>query len=99
MADQPLIDLVLRMLAHSLRLALPRMTTPAARKRAIAGESRCVILSLSASEPAVVGIASLVSMLSLIRIGMPCSGPRTPLDARSASNARASANAEGGSEQ
>ena len=33
----------------------------------------------SASDPAVVCMRSAVSMLSLIRTGMPCSGPRAPL--------------------
>ena len=37
----------------------------------------------SASEPAVVIMRSAVSMLSLIRTGMPCSGPRGPFSRRS----------------
>ena len=37
----------------------------------------------SASEPAVVFMRSPVSMLSLIRSGMPCSGPRAPFAWRS----------------
>ena len=64
-------------MAHSLRLVLPRMMAPAARSRATTGASRWVILPASASDPAVVGIGSAVSILSFIRIGMPCSGPRT----------------------
>ena len=54
-----------------------------------------VTLSASASEPAVVGIGSAVSILSFTRIGMPCSGPRGPLALRSASSARASSMASG----
>ena len=38
---------------------------------------------------------SAVSMLSLMRIGMPCSGPRGPLLLRSASSASAIASASG----
>ena len=36
------------------------------------------IAPASASEPAVVIMRSAVAMLSLMRIGMPCSGPRGP---------------------
>ena len=49
----------------------------------------------SASEPADVCILSAVSMLSLIRTGMPCSGPRTLPALRSASSASAMASASG----
>ena len=41
----------------------------------------------SAKEPAVVVMRSCVSMLSLMRIGMPWSGPRGPFDLRSRSSA------------
>ncbi len=95
MADQPLIECELRMFAHSLKLALPRMTAPAARNRATTGASRRVMLCASASEPAVVATGSAVSMLSFTRMGMPCRGPRAPLAPRSASSARASASALG----
>src|SRR5690242_20614268 len=64
-ADQPLIECELRMFAHSLKLVLPRMMTPAARKRATAGESRWVMLPANASDPAVVATGSAVSILSL----------------------------------
>ena len=43
----------------------------------------------SASDPAVVFMRSAVAMLSLIRIGMPCSGPRGPGALRSASSSSA----------
>ena len=64
--DHPLEDRVERKLAHSLRLLLPRMTGPAARRRATMGASRLPWFSASASEPAVVGSGSADSMLSQI---------------------------------
>ena len=73
-ALQPLVELVERMLAHSDRLVLPRITAPAPLSRTTSGASRPGALSTSASEPAVVGM-SAVSMLSLIRIGRPFNGP------------------------
>ncbi len=94
-ALQPLIDCDERMFAHSDRFVLPRTIAPASRRRATSGASRFVTLSLSASEPAVVGSGSAVSMLSLIRTGMPCSGPRSLPVLRSASRARASSAARG----
>jgi hypothetical protein len=94
-ADQPLSDAVERMLAHSLRLVLPRMMAPAARNRATTGASRPVTLFASASDPAVVAMGSAVSILSFTNMGMPCSGPRAPLAFRSASSAVASAMALG----
>ena len=75
-ALQPEIELLERMFAHSLRLALPTITAPAARSRATRGASRPVTLSTRARLPAVVGSGPMVSILSLIRIGMPNSGPR-----------------------
>ena len=57
---------------------MPRITAPAARSRATTKASRGAIEPSSASDPAVVVILSPVSMLSLIRTGMPCSGPRGP---------------------
>ena len=65
---------IARMLANSVRLALPRMTAPAARSRATSVASRTARASASASEPAVVCCLSPVAMLSLTRIGMPASG-------------------------
>src|SRR2546425_3101216 len=73
---QPLVEWVERKFAHSLRFVLPRMTAPASRSFCATNASRCGIEPCSASEPAVVDIRSAVSMLSLIRTGMPCSGPR-----------------------
>src|SRR5262245_61822773 len=74
-----------RKFAHSDRLALPRMTAPAARSRATMGASDGTWLLTSANDPAVVCIVSPVAMLSLTRIGMPCSGPRSLPAPRSAS--------------
>ncbi len=85
-ALQPEIEAEERMFAHSDRLVLPRITAPAARSRATSGASRLVTLAASARLPAVVGNGPLVSILSLIRIGMPNSGPRA---ARLRSSARA----------
>ena len=75
----PLDDFVERKLAHSLRFVLPRITAPAARSRSTTKASRAAIDPSSASEPAVVIMRSAVSMLSLMRTGMPWSGPRGPL--------------------
>ena len=65
-----------RKFAHSLRLVFPRITAPAARKRATSGASVECVEWRNAKEPAVVGTGSAVSMLSLIKIGMPCKTPR-----------------------
>ena len=73
----PLIECVERKFAHSLRLVLPRISAPAERKRAATNASCEARQPTSARDPAVVFIASPVSMLSLIRIGIPCRGPRT----------------------
>src|SRR5919202_5269789 len=82
---QPLDEWVERKFAHSLRLVLPSRIAPACRKRAAVVESCCTGTLTRASEPAVVCIASAVSMLSLTMIGMPCSGERGPRRRRSAS--------------
>src|SRR5450432_2848978 len=74
----PLDACVLRKFAHSLRFVLPRITAPAARSRSATKASRGGRAPTSASEPAVVSILSAVPTLSLIRMGMPCSGPRGP---------------------
>src|SRR5215472_8164941 len=63
-ALQPLLERVDRKLAHSLRLALPRMTAPASRSARATVASCSTRLPNSASDPAVVCIASAVSMLS-----------------------------------
>src|ERR1700682_2612241 len=75
-----------RKLAHSLRFVLPSMSIPAARRRATSGASAGAGTPMRASEPAVVCMRSPVSMLSLTRIGMPCSGPRTRPSRRSLSS-------------
>src|SRR5262245_19475915 len=70
-ALHPDTDIVERKFAHSERFALPTITAPAARRCATRGASRPVTLFASASDPAVVGNAPAVSMLSFTRIGMP----------------------------
>src|SRR2546421_2718311 len=80
--DQPLVDVVERKLAHSLRVVFPRMTAPAARSRAATVESWAGGAPTSPSEPAADCIPSWVSMLSLRRTGIPCSGPRAPREPR-----------------
>src|ERR687896_2662577 len=89
---QPLDDGPDRKLAHSDRLALPRMIAPAAFSRSTMNASSGV-LPASAQEPAVVGIP-VVLMLSLTMIGIPSSGRRSPRK-RAWSAARASARAVG----
>ncbi len=65
------------------------MTAPDRRNFVTIVASRRTRLPLSANEPAPVFIRSFVAMLSLSRIGMPCSGPRTLPRRRSRSRARA----------
>src|SRR5271165_5464205 len=91
----PLVEWLERMLAHSLRFVLPRITAPARRNRCATKESLGGFEPTSASDPAVVIMRSAVSMLSLISTGMPCSGPRGPLALRSLSRASAIAGASG----
>ncbi len=76
-ALQPLNGAKPRKFAHSDRFVLPRITAPAARSRLTIGASAGTLLLTSASEPAVVCMLSAVAMLSLTRIGIPCSGPRS----------------------
>src|SRR5688572_6574872 len=63
-ALQPLEECVERKLAHSLRLVLPSRMAPACRKRAAVFESWRTGTLTRANEPAVVCMASAVSMLS-----------------------------------
>src|SRR5579863_5316745 len=63
----PLVEWLERMLAHSLRLVLPRITAPPARNFCATKESFGGLEPTSASDPAVVNILSAVSMLSLMR--------------------------------
>src|SRR5262249_43966343 len=94
-ALQPLIECVERKFAHSLRLVFPRITAPAARKRAATAESFGARQFSSAIEPAVVFIRSPVSMLSLTKIGTPASGPGGRPALRSRSDRAAIARASG----
>src|SRR5277367_2190622 len=79
----PLVEWLERMLAHSLRFVLPRMTAPALRSRCATKESLAGLEPTRANDPAVVIMRSAVSILSLMRTGTPCSGPRGPLALRS----------------
>src|SRR5512140_588959 len=89
---QPLDEGADRKLAHSLRLALPMISAPAAFKRWTMKASDGVEPA-RAHEPAVVGMP-VVSMLSLTITGIPRSGRRSP-PRRAASARRASARAVG----
>jgi hypothetical protein len=81
--------------SSSLQLVLPRITVPAARRRATRNESFGGREPTSAMEPAVVCMRSAVAMLSFIKMGMPCSGPRGPFARRSRSRSSAIACASG----
>ena len=83
------------MLAHSLRLVLPRRIAPASRSRLTRCASCVACTPASASEPAVVHIRSPVATLSFTSTGIPCSGPRLLPAERSASSAFACVNASG----
>src|ERR1700690_3413342 len=72
----PLLEWLERMFAHSLKLVLPRIIAPASRSFCATKESLVGFDPSSANDPAVVCMRSAVSMLSLIRIGIPCNGPR-----------------------
>src|SRR5436305_5472731 len=61
----PLVELLDRKLAHSLRFVLPRITAPASRSFLTMKASRGGFAPTRASDPAVVCIWSAVSMLSL----------------------------------
>ncbi len=87
---QPLEDFVERKFAHSLKFVLPIMTAPALRNCETINASCFGVGALSSARlPAVVCILSAVSMLSFIKIGMPCSAPRTRLFFRSLSESSA----------
>ena len=66
-----------RKFAHSERFALPRMTAPAARSRATSVASRGHPATHERERTRRRLHRVSVAMLSLTRIGMPCSGPRT----------------------
>ena len=95
-ADQPLVECVERMLAHSERFVAPRTTSPAPRRRATSGASRMTARPARASDPAVPGRPT-ASMLSLTSTGTPCSGPRRCPAARSSSSRVACSRASGAS--
>ena len=90
-----LVEWLERKFAHSLMFVFPRTMAPAARSRAAAEASRAGFAPTRASDPAVVSMASEVSMLSLRTIGIPWSGPRGPDRRRSRSSSAAIAGASG----
>ncbi len=91
----PDVERVERKFAHSERFVLPSNTAPASRSFATMKASCFAWLPTRARDPAVVIILSAVSMLSLMTIGIPCSGPRNLPAARSLSRSRAIASASG----
>src|SRR5215216_6042664 len=88
-ALQPLEECGERKLAHSLMLVLPSSRTPASRSCWATKASRRDREPVRARDPAVVSIWSAVSMLSLSKTGMPCSGLRGPRVRSSLSRASA----------
>jgi hypothetical protein len=72
----PLVDLLPRKFAHSLKLVLPNIKPCASCRRLTTGASAAGTFAAIASEPAVVAMPC-VSMLSLTRIAAPCK--RAPL--------------------
>ncbi len=94
-ALQPLVDRGERILAHSLRLVLPRTIAPARRSRRTRKASPEGRSPAKASDPAVVAMRPAVSMLSLSRTGTPRSGPRGRPSRPSRSRVSASAKASG----
>ena len=80
--------------ASSVMPVLAMMIAPASRRFFVSVASYGGTKPSKASAPPVVGM-SVVWMLSLSAIGMPCSGPRTFPAARSRSRASASSSACG----
>ena len=81
-------------LASSVSTVLAMMIAPASRRCVVSVASYGGTSPANASAPPVVGM-SVVWMLSLSAIGMPCSGPRTRPGRRSRSRASASSSARG----
>ena len=94
-ALQPLYEPKPRKFAHSDRFVLPRITAPASRSCFTSLASDGTRLWRSASDPAVVCIASSVAMLSFTSTGIPWSGPRHRPTRRSRSRRTAIATAAG----
>ena len=89
MADQPDVDFVDRIFAHSERLVAPITIAPASFKRVTSGESESTVASARASDPAVPGRPT-ASILSLIKIGRPASGRSLPALSYASASASAS---------
>ncbi len=77
-ADQPDVERADRMLAHSDRLVVPRITAPASCSRRTRGASPPGGRFARLVAPAVDGRPA-TSMLSFTSTGMPCSGPWAPI--------------------
>src|SRR5260370_8242584 len=75
--DHPLVEKNDRKFAHSLRVVLPRITAPAARRLAAAGASCAAGAPTRPSDPAAVCILSPVPILSLSKMRTPFNAPRT----------------------
>ena len=90
---ETLVERMERKLAHSERLVLPKITAPASRNLATSVASRVGVAPTMARDPAVVCILSRVAMLSFSNTGIPCIGPRGPVDFLSASSVAAIASA------
>ncbi len=84
----PPTELIVAPEASSLMFTLARMMAPASRSRRTRNASSGGIDPASSTDPPVVGMSE-VSTLSFRTTGMPCSGDRGPLAARSRSSSRA----------
>ena len=73
-------------------LVLPRITAPEAFTRSTTMESMSGTRSRNTADPMVV-VTPLVSSRSLMEIGTPCNGPKSPPRWTASSAARASASA------
>ena len=87
-ADQPDVERADRMLAHSDKFVVPKMMAPASRRRLTSAASTLAGRPPRLVAPAVDG-SPATSMLSLIKIGMPCNGPIESETSRSRASSRA----------
>src|SRR5258706_12150568 len=92
---QPFVDRVDLKLAHSLRFVFPSNTAPLSLNCFMMKASLAALFPAISEAPAVVIILSPVLILSFIKTGMPCIGPRTLPAFLSPSITSAIANASG----
>ena len=78
LALQPLGDSKVLKWHHSLKVAFPNMIAPAFLNLVTTPASRGTTEPSNAYEPAVVFSLSLVAMLYLSKMGMPCNGESDP---------------------